>query len=315
MPWAYAATAAAAYIASEGSKDAADTQAEAANRASAGARFTPYSTSNRFGSTSFTTPEQAQANQQRASALGLTPTRQPDGTMGFTDPSTGSTYFTEARANNTVNGDVSRGTDQSLRLGNDSLRQAANRSVLSPEALARDRFSQYQEYLRPTRAMDFDKLLGGLAMGGQLGYSSGATGTNPLVESFAKGIAREDQQNYYRAIDQEQALTDTLASRGQRSFAGAGAINSLAEGNTETGAALGGRSAGAGASAGNFTVAAGNASADAQRTQANSLGAFVNNAGQNQGVQTGIRNFFGGGNSNGQQFQTQDGVSGTGGYL
>jgi hypothetical protein len=310
-----AAAAIGAVSSANAADQAAEAQTSAANTAAESARFKPYSTSNRFGSTTYITPEEAQANAALGQSKGLSPTRLADGTVGFIDPETGSTYNTQARVINQVNEDVSRGTDNSLRLGNDSLRQAASRSAMSPEALAQDRFSQYQEYLRPQRAEGFDKLLGGLALGGQLGYKNTATGTNPIIESFAKGIAREDQQNYYRAIGEEQALTDTLASRGQRGFAGAGAINSLAEGNTETGAALGGRSAGAGAQAGAFQVAAGNAAADGIRTQGNAFGAFANSVGQNPGVQSGIRNFFGGGQTNPNQFSTPDGVSGTGGYL
>lgn len=294
MPWALAGAVVGAGASIYASDQAADTQAAAAQQASEDARFKPYSVSNRFGSTRYITPEVAAANVALMQSKGLQASQQPDGTMGFIDPETGSFYNTEARVINRVNQDIQKGTDANLQIGNNSLRQSMERSQLTPEQLAKDRYAQYQEYIKPTRAMEFDKMMGGLALSGQAGYTNGSTGTNPVIESFAKGIAREDSMNYYRAIDEEQALTDTLATRGNKAYAGASAINGLSEQGVEQGAALGGRSAGAASRAGEFAVAGANAQAEGMRTAGNAAGAFFSNVGQNQGVQNKLGEFFGG---------------------
>lgn len=275
-------------------------------------RFKPYGVTNAFSNTSFTTAEDAKRNEDYARANGFNIQSFADGRTGYTDAN-GGFVPTSAEVRNKLSGRVQAGVDNSLAAGDWNVYNAMKRSEFSPEDLAKDRFGRYLEMVRPRQMADLDQLAGGTNLQGTTGFRSNITGSNPVFESFAKGMANSDKEAYDRSILQEQQLTDMIQQRGLRDYAGAGAIEDLGSQNIELGAALGGRgvNSNAGASAAMATNAA-NSMAQMQgqaaqsRMQSNNLftdtltggvGNFINsvNGGPNGGgIQRSLTNIFGG---------------------
>lgn len=295
-------------------------QTDAMNANAEETRFRPYAVTNSFGSARFTNDQQARGNQdffaqrnqelQGSGGEALKMTTE-NGRRGFYD--NGQFYNTDATAEFALNQNVKDSIDSSQRVGQGSLKQGEERAAQSPEALAKDRYQRYLDFVRPQQQSDFDKLLGGLALNGQMGYRNGSTGTNPIVESFARGLANSDREQYNSAIIQEQNLTDTLLNRGRQGFSTANGLDGLGSQALSLGSELGGRSASAGtATAGILNQSAAlQADAGAKR-DANMLG-LGRTIFNNEQVQSGIRGFFGpevrSGNTVGQTYDPNTGAT------
>jgi hypothetical protein len=291
-------------------------------------RFTPYAVTNSFGRSQYTTEREAQGNLDKLQELqsqGINVQNStgvgPNGETGFTHE--GQFYATAPQAGFKLNDNVQQAIRGNQEAGNLAFQQAQDRAKYSPEDLARDRYARYLDFARPQQQSDFDKLLGGLATNGQLGYKNTATGTNPIIESFSRGLANSDRQQFNQAITDEQAITEQLFTRGRQGFTTANGLDGLGSQALSLGAELGGRSSQAGAAASaqlNQASQTGLQAAALQRqagdaSQANNvaLGRTLFNAIPN-GTIPGL---FGIGNQPTQPggYVTPDGVSGTGGYL
>jgi hypothetical protein len=294
-------------------------------------RFTPYAVTNSFGRSQYTTEREAQGNLDKLQELqnqGINVQNStgvgPNGETGFTHE--GQFYATAPQAGFKLNANVQQAIRGNQEAGSLAFQQAQERASQSPEALAKDRYARYLDFARPQQQSDFDKLLGGLATNGQLGYKNTATGTNPIIESFSRGLANSDRQQFNQAINDEQAITEQLFTRGRQGFTTANGLDGLGSQALSLGAELGGRSSQAGAAASaqlNEASKTGLAAASLQRqagdaNQANNiaLGRTLFNAIPAGTIPNALNGAFSGG-SNGifNEFRTPDGVSGTGGYL
>jgi hypothetical protein len=203
-------------------------------------RFVPYGVRSNFGRTSYLTREQAQGNEQGRIRGGYEQVRTQDGRLGYYD-SSGQFFDTTPQVYNELSAAAQQGVDLNIATGNNALAQGMGRSSADPDQLTRQRFDRYLTYARSRQLQDYDKLLGSLALSGQAGAVNNNTGTNQHISSFAEGLAKADLAAYDNAFDREQAFTDQLLARGNRSFSAAGGIEGLSTQNIETGAGLGGR--------------------------------------------------------------------------
>ena len=227
-------------------QSAATTAAAASDRAAAAAaeqsRFVPYGINSAFSQTSFTNKQQAEANAATAARLGIKPTDTEDGRYGFTDPESGRFLSVNPEARNNQSGPLVGTTNINLGTGLGLAQQVNERSRFSPEDLAKDRFSRYMDFIKPSRESANQQVLSGIASQGQLGAGSAyAGGGNPIYAAFVEGNARADRKSYEDSIMFEQGLTDQLQARGARSVGQAGAAEALGRQDLELAAGLGGR--------------------------------------------------------------------------
>jgi hypothetical protein len=202
----------------------------------------------------------------------------------------------------------------------------------TPEQVAAQYMASQQDLLAPSRERQMSKLQNQLFQQGRGGLSVGATGARP---SGAQGLGATtpEMEAYYNALAQQDAQLATQAQEaGQRQVAfgaglfGTGAdilnqyqtgqvgalspfqaylaatqgIESLGQSPLDIGAQLGGRSATAGAQAGQSLLLGGLGAARTMQP-ANALDPFsrtLSNLGENRQFTTGLSNLFGGNNMN-----------------
>lgn len=319
--------------------DAADTQAQTQRDIAASQTFKPYGVSTPFGSSSFTTAEQADFNKRIMQQLGLQETQLADGSFGFTasarkpnpnyigtrawdaiDPATGKvipneqftsdpelealmkqlgvsegqSFNTRAQATATRSQPIQQGTQAALALGNSQLGKVQSLADMNPETLANSQFQRYLQFVQPTRAAELDKTLGGLSLSGNLGYLNNNTGTNPVLQSLAKGNADSDQDVFLKflqnARDNKTQDVNQALKLGQSGFGTAGQIDALASNTIDQGAALGGRAGvQANAAAGTLLQAANTTANNSMQNAANITSLL--GAG-NKDMQSVIQNLF-----------------------
>jgi len=224
----------------------------------------------------------------------------------------------------------------------------------TPEQVAAQYMASQQDLLAPSRERQMSQLQNQLFQQGRGGLSVGATGARP---SGAQGLGATtpEMEAYYNALAQQDAALAAQAQQaGQQQVAfgtglfGQGAnllnqyqtgqvgalspfqaylaatqgIESLGQAPLDIGAQLGGRSATAGAQAGQSLLLGGLGAAKTMQP-ANALDPFartLSNLGENRQFTSGLSNLFGGQQYTPQQFQQQQaatygsGNAGFGGY-
>jgi hypothetical protein len=210
--------------------------AEAANRA----EFVPFGTNSSFSNTSYVNRQQAEGNAANMRAGGFQQVRAPDGRLGYYD-SSGQFFDTNPSVYNQLTAPVKQGVDANLAVGNAALSQGMGRALEDPDQRVRERLDRYNSYAKPRQQQDFDKLLGGMALNGQLGQTNNNTGTNSQISSFAEGVDRADRAAFDVAEMREEQLTDMLLARGNRAFQGAGGVEALGRQDVDLTSGLGGR--------------------------------------------------------------------------
>lgn len=325
MPWVIgSAMLAGGYLQGQAAKGAAQTSADAQVRAAQiaaeEARFRPVGITTRFGTSQFTmdpttgrlsaanyalSPE-LKAYQDRLMALtgqGLT---QAEAAQGMYQPLTGA-------ATNLFD------------LGGQYLGQ-------SPEAITARYMQRQQDLLAPSRERQYAQLQNQLFQTGRGGLAVGATGPRPSGMP-GLGASNPEMEAYYNAIaQQDAALAAQAEEEGRKQLAfgtglfgqgagllgqfqagqvgalspftsylgGAGTLESLGQTPLDIGAQLGGRSATAGAAAGQALLTGGLSSARTMQ-QANAWspwGTVLQGAADNPYIQQGVKSLFGGGSYN-----------------
>lgn len=288
--------------------DAANNQAQAQRDIAASQTFKPYGVSTPFGTSRFTTAEQADGN--RALLARVDPSlveRLPDGSFrarqwspdrarAWDDPVADArqkqefearlkeagldpyqTYGTSPQATVDRSAPVQQGTASALAFGQEQLGKVQGLADVNPQTLADSQFQRYLKFVQPQRDADLDKTLGGLALSGNLGYLNGNTGTNPVIQSLQEANNRTDQDIFGqftdRARTQRTQDVNQALQLGQQGFATAGNIDALAGNTIDQGAALGGR---AGVQSNAAAAALSNAAA-INANQANTNAATVGN--------------------------------------
>ena len=320
MPWIIpTAAVVGGYLQGESAKSAAETSAnaqrEAAQMAADASRFRPVGVTTRYGSSQFqvgpdgnlisagynVSPEY-QAYQQQLSGLMGQQIQQGLGAQQQFAPLT-------SAAGGLFN------------LGQQYLAQ-------SPEQAAQKYMEQQQNLLAPSRERQFAQLQNQLFQTGRGGLSVGATGERPSGAA-GLGATTPEMEAYYNALAQQDAALAAQAQQaGQQQVAfgtglfGQGAnllnqyqtgqvgalspfqsylaatqgIESLGQSPLDIGAQLGGRSATAGAQAGQSLLLGGLGAARTMQP-ANALDPFsrtLSNLGENRQFTSGLSNLFGG---------------------
>lgn len=275
MPLGLILSAGAGLLGSSMASDASANQAQAQRDIAASQAFKPYGVSTPFGTSYFTTAEQAQGNIALAKNNPDLVEQLPDGSFrarewtaprgrAWDDPAKdaqdqaawaerlkaaglnpGQTYGTSPQAGVNRSAPVQQGTATALSFGQNQLGKVQSLADVNPETLADSQFQRYLKFVKPGRDAELDKTLGGLALSGNLGYLNNNTGTNPVIQSLQEANNRSDQDIFGqftdRARTQRTQDINQALSLGQQGFATAGNIDALAGNTIDQGAALGGR--------------------------------------------------------------------------
>jgi len=293
-------------------------QERAAQLAAEEARFRPVGVTTRFGKSQFTTdgsgrvsgagytvsPE-LQAYQDRLMALSNQGLGQAEAAQGMYQPLTGAATGL-------------------FNLGQQYLAQ-------SPEQVAAQYMQNQQDLLAPSRERQYAQLQNQLFNTGRGGLSVGATGVRP-GGGAGLGASNPELEAYYNALaQQDAALASQAQQAGQQQVAfgtglfgqgagllgqyqagqvgalnpfttylgGASTIESLGQQPLDIGAQIGGRTATAGANAGQSLLMGGlNAARTMQQANAYSpWGTALQGAASNPYIQQGINSLFGSGGS------------------
>lgn len=199
----------------------------------------------------------------------------------------------------------------------------------SPEDVAAKYMAQQQSLLAPTRERQYAGLQNQLFNTGRAGLAVGATGTRP-DGTAGLGAANPEMEAYYNALAQQDlGLASEAQKRGQENLAfgttlyntgagllggydtgvtgalspfsaylgGATGLETLGQQPLEMGAALGGRAATAGGTAGNYLMAGGMGAANARASTAglNPTADFISGLGGNKDLTGYLSGLFGGG--------------------
>jgi hypothetical protein len=305
--------------ASDAQEEATVRSVEGQQAAAEASKFKPYNVRTSSGSASFTTPDQAAANRQRRldyqavngienqSGIGGLSVNGGGAPVGMFGPE-------EAGVSNTMDPRMTQTSSNNLSASQSATGRFSQAVQQGPDQYRDALFRSQQQATAGQRAMDIDRLSGGMGARGITGHMindggfngqgvnndgsngqsfSGASSYNPLVSSAFRGFAEADFNQYNNAMTQSFNNIDRLLGQASGAMGLQGTSTEQELAPARFGAELGGRqmSSNAPAYLNNAAQISANGIMQSNRLQNSALSGLMNSQGAKD-VGNQIKDYF-----------------------